>query len=66
MSCGEKAGGKLGLGQETQASVIHFTEISKLSDQYVNFISVKKKHCLAITSLGKAFSWGLNDFGQLG
>jgi len=32
MSCGEKAGGKLGLGSESAASVFHFTEIKKLSD----------------------------------
>ena len=29
-------------------------------------ISVGERHCLALSSMGECYSWGLNDFGQLG
>lgn len=66
MSCGEKALGKLGLGNEGNNSTITFTEIKQLCEIGINFIATKKKHCIALTSSGKIFSWGNNEFGQLG
>ena len=29
-------------------------------------ISVGERHCLALSSMGECYSWGLNEFGQLG
>lgn len=29
-------------------------------------ISVGERHCLALSNMGECFSWGLNNFGQLG
>ena len=29
-------------------------------------IAVGERHCLALSSIGECYSWGLNDFGQLG
>lgn len=66
MSCGEKANGKLGLGQDVQNNVINFTAISELKNCDVKSVFCKKKHVLALTSSGKLYSWGLNEHGQLG
>lgn len=66
MSCGEKAGGKLGLGSDAQNNVISFTMIPELKNVDVKAVYCKKKHCLALTYTGKLYSWGLNEHGQLG
>jgi len=66
MSCGEKANGKLGLGEDAQNCVISFTIIPELKSIDVKAVFVKKKHCLALTQTGKIYSWGLNEHGQLG
>ena len=66
MSAGESAGGKLGLGSSTAAQVKKFTRLTALDGVGVNFIHAKKKHCIAITQKGELYSWGVNDFGQLG
>jgi len=66
MAAGESAGGKLGLGSSSGTQVKMFTRLTALDGVGVNFIHAKKKHCIAITKKGEVYSWGINEFGQLG
>jgi len=66
MAAGESAGGKLGLGSSSGAQVKMFTRLTALDGVGVNFIHAKKKHCIALTKKGEVYSWGINEFGQLG
>ena len=66
-ACGEKAGGKLGLGKGTTGTSQHsFISIPALEDAGVTQIHCKRRHSIAITQTGKIYSWGCGDQGQLG
>ena len=65
-SCGDKTGGKLGLGNDVTPTVNTFTVIPALENMSVVSISAKRKHAVAVTYSGKIYSWGVNDYGQLG
>ena len=66
MTAGEKAGGKLGLGDDIATSVTAFTPITALEEENVIDIHAKRKHAVAVTSSGKLYTWGINEHGQLG
>lgn len=48
MSCGEKANGKLGLGNDSQNNVINFTTINELKNTDVKAVYCKKKACFSL------------------
>lgn len=53
MSCGEKSGGKLGLGPDVPPSQNSFTTLADLKNMDIKSIAARKKHCLALTSTNK-------------
>ena len=62
----ENLEGQLGHGDTSSRS--NPTVINKLKNlgEKVNFISCGFKHTICKTNLGKIFTWGAGDFGQLG
>jgi len=52
LSCGEKSGGRLGLGTDIGNKVAKFEKIHELKNKNVRFISIYKKHGLALTAAG--------------
>ena len=65
-SCGERAGGKLGLGKTSGTVQASFAPITALEDVPIQHIHAKKKHAIAISHSGRIYSWGCGDQGQLG
>ncbi|CAD7926659.1 unnamed protein product [Amoebophrya sp. A120] len=63
VSWGESKQGCLGVGQETTTSIDPKTV--RIPDRVVD-IAQGGKHVLALTQAGKVYSWGHNEFGQLG
>jgi hypothetical protein len=53
MSCGEKSGGKLGLGPDVPPSQNSFTTLADLKGLDIKSVAARKKHCLALTSTNK-------------
>ena len=64
--CGYGMGGRLGTGDESTR--FHFTNISGggLRKRKVTAIGLGQNHTIAVTSEGEVFTWGSNNFGQLG
>ncbi|KZS93259.1 RCC1/BLIP-II protein [Sistotremastrum niveocremeum HHB9708] len=60
--CGFGSGGRLGIMQNTQYSLL---PISGLSHK-ISKIAAGQDHSLALSSNGDVLSWGLNRFSQLG
>jgi alpha-tubulin suppressor-like RCC1 family protein len=51
---------------EVDTSNLKPTIISGLSDVSVKDISVGDFHCMVLTTTGRIYTWGANDYGQLG
>ena len=60
--CGFGSGGRLGLGQHTQYSLVPLAQLQHAIDA----VAVGQDHTLALTKSGDVLSWGLNRFSQLG
>ncbi|KAF8528711.1 hypothetical protein JB92DRAFT_2862754 [Gautieria morchelliformis] len=60
--CGFGSGGRLGLGQHTQYSLLPVPQFT----HHVVAIALGQDHTLVLTSDGEVLSWGLNRFSQLG
>jgi YD repeat-containing protein len=66
-SWGWNASGQLGDGTTTQRTLPVAVNIGGvLSGKTITAIAVGHQHCLALTTDGKAYSWGANSNGQLG
>ncbi|KAK5626167.1 hypothetical protein RRF57_001882 [Xylaria bambusicola] len=58
-------GGRLGLGDEN--TKLSFTPVQGgLSDRKVTAVALGQNHTLAVTSEGELWSWGSNQYSQLG
>ncbi|KAI1178294.1 hypothetical protein F4777DRAFT_111756 [Nemania sp. FL0916] len=58
-------GGRLGLGDEK--TKLSFTPVQGgLSDKKVTAVALGQNHTLAVTSEGELWSWGSNNYAQLG
>lgn len=66
-ACGESTNGRLGLGAVT-GNVPTLRLINSLSGIHVKKLAVHSggRHCLAVTVLGKLYSWGEGEDGKLG
>jgi E3 ubiquitin-protein ligase HERC2 len=66
-ACGESTNGRLGLGPVT-GNVPKLRLIDSLCGIHVKKLAVHSggRHCLAVTVLGKLFSWGEGEDGKLG
>ena len=51
---------------ESGSCVLKFSEVSELSGQKVVWLSGSHSHCLAVSSEGRVFGRGSNDYGELG
>ncbi|HMM00740.1 MAG TPA: hypothetical protein PKC96_05295 [Bacilli bacterium] len=51
---------------EIDLSIHEWDFFSKLDKDYLVSISGGEKHSLAVTSLGKVFAWGSDNYGQIG
>lgn len=60
--CGFGSGGRLGLGQHTQYSLVPIAQLQ----HEITAVALGQDHTLAITKGGDVLSWGLNRFSQLG
>lgn len=68
-ACGESTNGRLGLGTVSgHGNVANPRLLDSLSGCHVKKLAVHSggRHCLAITTLGKLFSWGEGEDGKLG
>ncbi|XP_063677273.1 E3 ubiquitin-protein ligase HERC2-like isoform X2 [Bolinopsis microptera] len=65
-ACGEGSKGRLGLGHSNNVSVPQL--IKGLSQYVIKKVAIHSvgKHCLAINTAGRVFSWGDGDDGKLG
>lgn len=61
---GNNKNGCLGLGNDT--SIQKPTKVVELCGKQIINITYGYSHVLAITKSGDIYSWGYNDFGQLG
>jgi alpha-tubulin suppressor-like RCC1 family protein len=43
-----------------------FSDLHRVQGKYVVQVVAGRYHTLAITDTGEVYSWGLNDWGQLG
>ncbi|KAL8688145.1 MAG: hypothetical protein Q9218_005867, partial [Villophora microphyllina] len=64
--CGFGPGGRLGTGDETTRFTFVPLCTGALANRRVVDIGLGQNHSVAITSKGEVFSWGNNEFGQLG
>lgn len=66
-ACGESTNGRLGIGSVT-GNVPTLRLIDSLSGIRVKKLAVHSggRHCLAVTTLGKLYSWGEGEDGKLG
>ncbi|XP_052077229.1 E3 ubiquitin-protein ligase HERC2-like isoform X2 [Mytilus californianus] len=66
-ACGEATNGRLGLGIST-GTVSVPKLVTSLSQYVIKKVAVHSggRHCLALTTDGKVFSWGEGDDGKLG
>lgn len=59
--------GQLGVGTTLSSNLPHLVHFSELSSaESINQISLGKDFTLALTNLGRVFTWGFNSSGQLG
>ena len=69
LSCGEGEHGQLGLGLDIQQmSIMAFITHTPFSDVHVTMIAAGVSHCIAMAQKGglSVWTWGSNEFGQLG
>ena len=64
-SCGLNEHGQLGRGFKCD-EILKPKKIEFLSDKNIITISCGYNHCLALSSNGQIYGWGLNDEGQVG
>lgn len=64
-TCGHGAGGRLGLNDEVPRSKF-VGPLSTLEGVVVNNLVCGSKHTLVLSRSGKLFSWGYNQYGQVG
>ena len=66
-ACGESTNGRLGLGP-TSGNIPSLRIIDSLASIHVKKMAVHSggRHCLAVTTLGKLYSWGEGEDGKLG
>ena len=64
LTCGRSDTGALGHG--TTTACLRPKLVEKLLSQEVKFISVGEHHMACITDDARVYTWGANDFGQLG
>lgn len=62
-SCGKNDYGQLGLGHSRQVKVPSAVSISS---EIASFVACGYYHSVVVTSSGRTFSFGRNDYGQLG
>lgn len=69
-SCGIGSRGRLGHGIESMSNCYRFKRIDFFHDsierKYVKDFAVSNDHSLALTHSNEIFTWGLNNFQQLG
>ena len=68
-SCGDSSNGRLGIGDMALPQMVTTPRlITSLTNYVIKRVAVCSggKHCLALTSDGKVFSWGDNTDGKLG
>lgn len=61
--CGKNDYGQLGLGHSHQMKV---PSLVGLSNEMVSFVACGYYHSIVVTSSGRTYSFGRNDYGQLG
>ncbi|KAF2669774.1 hypothetical protein BT63DRAFT_399932 [Microthyrium microscopicum] len=64
--CGHGSGGRLGLGDERTRFQFVCVQTGELKYRKTAAIALGYHHTLALTSRGEVFSWGSNQYGQLG
>lgn len=62
-SCGKNDYGQLGMGHSRQVKA---PTIIPLANELVCFVACGYYHSIVVTTTGRAFSFGRNDYGQLG
>ncbi|TYZ61267.1 hypothetical protein PybrP1_009568 [[Pythium] brassicae (nom. inval.)] len=63
LSCGKNDYGQLGLGHSRQVKV---PTLAAVPNERVCFVACGYYHSIAVSTSGRAFSFGRNDYGQLG
>ncbi|XP_066924199.1 inhibitor of Bruton tyrosine kinase-like [Clytia hemisphaerica] len=63
-TCGHGPGGRLGHGQEQ--TLLYPEPIKTLSCYHCTIIAASNHHTVVVTELGDVYTFGLNDFHQLG
>lgn len=63
LSCGKNDYGQLGLGHSRQVKV---PTLAPLPSEMICFVACGYYHSIAISTSGRTFSFGRNDYGQLG
>lgn len=63
---GDNSWGQIGIGRQYGSYKTPTFIASTLGGNTITSISLGFRHCLALTSTGSVYSWGRNDYGQLG
>jgi len=64
---GDNISGELGIGTTRDYGTVDITlRFGLIENEVISDISLGESHTLAVTSLGRIFSWGSNAFGVLG
>eukprot|EP01130_Rhizamoeba_saxonica_P018053 TRINITY_DN8938_c0_g1_i1.p1 TRINITY_DN8938_c0_g1~~TRINITY_DN8938_c0_g1_i1.p1 ORF type:complete len:998 (-),score=180.28 TRINITY_DN8938_c0_g1_i1:21-3014(-) len=65
-SFGTGLNGQLGIGSDVDYDINEPTLIPGLKDKIVIMIAASAYHCAAVTDGGELYTWGNNEYGQLG
>lgn len=63
---GGNGSGQIGYSSQSYSTFSNPTQIPDMNEIIIRKIICGSSHVLAINDVGKLFSWGFNDFGQLG